>query len=597
MSEPNNISEMKNKIREEVRAEIELELKRTHEAELFLAKEENFYLKNRMVGHSPRRQPGECRQHQLQRLLSDCSTVQNFNEKINFMKNELKAEIYNTPKYGPIKFALPDESASWPSSLEACYLYNSIPDYLTSSACKHPFSHNTTTNSIKKLVHFCSICIAVTGAGKHHKCIECSLIKFLDDFDACPNLGPPMGAPPSLLRKMGPPPRAPPSLLDLNLSMPPPTLSTRPIAAQPSTTIHVIAASRPSEGAQGSALGTPAKTPQVAPHTPTLLCGYKNCDFTSKYHSNLSRHRKRCKHFTTNEDKKSASGVTNIPPDDPAMCSGSSGGTRAAPPPMSRSAAPAVTPPRGVAAPAPSENIAPATTTSAQPQGATPKDASSLKKEIKIKLKDYRKHKSNDKDHASSGKKAPGPHPSTTRSSEQRPIAYCRPVTANSLPLEGSRGSGQAIPAHTPSVAPRPPASGATNQAAPPLVGGAAAPAASPLTDVVALAPSEGTVQAVASRPPSPIPGPSNPLGGEQMGSGGGPAAAAATVRIRNRNKKRPAHLRDTYILNPPKKEKREKKRESDRPAHLRLTRPPKKDTRTEFNELLDSLLIEIDSD
>merc|ERR1712079_945154 len=43
-----------------------------------------------------------------------------------------------------------------------------------------------------------------------------------------------------------------------------------------------------------------------SPSRATLLCGYKDCDFTSKYLSNLSRHRRRRNHFITDEDKKSA---------------------------------------------------------------------------------------------------------------------------------------------------------------------------------------------------------------------------------------------------------------------------------------------------
>ena len=41
-----------------------------------------------------------------------------------------------------------------------------------------------------------------------------------------------------------------------------------------------------------------------SPSRATLLCGYKDCDFTSKYLSNLSRHRRRRNHFITDEVRR-----------------------------------------------------------------------------------------------------------------------------------------------------------------------------------------------------------------------------------------------------------------------------------------------------
>ena len=36
------------------------------------------------------------------------------------------------------------------------------------------------------------------------------------------------------------------------------------------------------------------------------MCGYKDCDFITKYMSNLSRHRKRRNHYLTDDDKREA---------------------------------------------------------------------------------------------------------------------------------------------------------------------------------------------------------------------------------------------------------------------------------------------------
>ena len=41
-----------------------------------------------------------------------------------------------------------------------------------------------------------------------------------------------------------------------------------------------------------------------SPSRATLLCGYKDCDFTSKYLSNLSRHRRWRNHFITDEVRR-----------------------------------------------------------------------------------------------------------------------------------------------------------------------------------------------------------------------------------------------------------------------------------------------------